>query len=186
MALDGSIIFARALSPKFRELAQEAGFIGHDAAQMARLLTAVMITEDPFSRCFSIVGFATRAGLVQESELTILKNPTGHDKEALAQMTTLWERAKSVYDGSLDGLVEIYIHYHGYLAATGSSGQLNDCLDLEPFVYFRPDDCNQKYVTGEDKWLKVARLVDESRAIDAKSFGSPVSNKSRLAPGAAG
>jgi len=161
------------VDPKLKTMAREAGFERHDAAQVARLLRAVQITENPLSRRLALLGLAARGGLVPEAELAALLAPGVPEQEALRGLEELYDRAESVYDRSLDGFIEVYVHYHGYLAATGRTGGQNDCLDLDPFVYFSVSDRAQKYVSGEDMWLKIVRLVDPHRSIDAKACAAP-------------
>lgn len=154
--------------PVAKQLAKDAGAKRHEAAMLARQLAAVAIARSSETRDFALIGLAGRAGLLQEEALTELAEL--EPAAAGARVRELATTAQEAYDGRLGGFVEVYVHYHSYLAWTGRSAGQNDCLDLDPFVYFDLENAAQKYVSGEKMWLKVVRLVDANRAVDARTF----------------
>jgi len=149
--------------PMLLQLVNSHGVNGKEAALLARLLQAVAITERTESRRFAVVGLAVRAGAIDE---TRVRDAVGsNDVTALDQIC---REAETAYDGTLDGFVEVYRHYHGYTALTRPKVGINDCLDLEPLLYFDASDPEQMYATGEDLWATVVNLAFEGRAVDVK------------------
>jgi hypothetical protein len=141
------------VDPAYREVAKEAGLQGHDAATAARLMRAVAVTVDPIARMATLVALACRAGLISDADLqAALASET-----AAPSLTELVKQAGEKYDGTLDGFIETYVHYHGYLAATGRATGVNDCLDLEPFMHI--GKAAKIYASGETMWLRIAELA---------------------------
>jgi hypothetical protein len=146
--------------PVLLELVKAEGVEGKDAKLLARLLQAIAITESDESRRFALVGLAVRAGAIDEARVP--RDMVGVDLDAICK------EAEQNYQGSLNGFVQIYRHYHGYTALARPKVGINDALDLDPLLYFDSSDAEQHYVTGEDLWLKVVNLAFEGRAIDVK------------------
>jgi hypothetical protein len=149
--------------PVLLKLVKAEGVVGKEADTLARLLQAIVLTESPQARRFAIAGLAVRAGIINENRLRDAVE--GADTRAL---DALCKEAAERYDGSLDGFINIYRHYHGVTAVRRPSAGLNDCLDLDPLLYFREGDPEFCYVTGEDFWLEVVNLAFAGRAIDVK------------------
>jgi hypothetical protein len=146
--------------PVLLELVKAEGIEGKDAKLLARLLNAIAITESDESRRFAIVGLAVRAGAIDEARVP--RDMVGVDLGAICR------EAEEHYQGTLDGFVQIYRHYHGYTALKRPKVGINDALDLDPMLHFDAGDPEQRYVSGEDLWVTVVNLAFEGRAIDVK------------------
>lgn len=78
--------------------------------------------------------------------------------------------ATNAYNGSLEAFVSVYLEYHAYTATERSQVGHNDCLDLDPLVYFRQEDLNQHYVTAENLWLKIVGKLYPNRVLNARDL----------------
>jgi len=151
------------VDPVLLALVNAEGITGHQANKLASLLQAMVATEGDESRRFALVGLAIRAGAISESDAR--EAVTANDMERVREQCST---AEALYDGSLDGFVRTYRHYHGYCAIRRPQAGMNDALDIDPLLYFRQDEPSQLYVTGEDLWVVVVNLAFPGRALDVK------------------
>lgn len=149
--------------PVLLELVKAEGIEGKEAQKLARLLQAIAITERPHSRRFALAGLAVRAGAIDEARLQ-----AAIERNSIDDLDEICREAEAAYDGSLDGFIDVYRHYHAVTALRRPNAGLNDCLDLEPLLYFDAHDPEQVYVTGEDFWVTVVNLAHPNRALDVK------------------
>lgn len=81
-----------------------------------------------------------------------------------------YERLQNTYDHSIDVYLDVYARYVTRASWQGGDVGLNDSFDLDQFVYMRPSDNSQVFVTKDRRLRDLASPVLPGRVVDLATF----------------